>query len=371
MNKPLLHRKLTSAVLATLLTVASSYAGLPHVPQSSHAISDNGKYRLDCVAQSEEEPVFKMTDIKDGKVLWSQKKKWDEEAQAIYVHDNGSSVVENIRNTLVFTTPEGKVTGRVNIPKKGLTPEEYDKYAVYSSAGPMWGQEYAVSYFVHNGESLLFVVRNWWENRIIVDFDKGKIISPTKEILESCVAKEREIALRKLARAQDDPEVRKGNFTPPLFRDGPEVPDNDFLPPLLGIILMAGQLSFEEAAPLIEKLQGYGDEFEDSAKIIDLSLRRLGSKPQRGVSRSEKWGRLKIGMEHDDVIENMGVPDFGNDTQWEYDVDAAQPFSLLVRWDEEGTKVVAIEKTEKPLWTIKGERDRNIVDSQFFGRTDL
>lgn len=338
-----------ATVLLVALTVASSFGSLPHIPESSHAISDNGRYRLDCIAERGTDPVFKLTDIQNERVLWKQTKKWIEEAQAIYVHDDGNSVIEDLENHLVFTDRKGKITGEVNIPNDAFTPEEIKSYVEDSTAGPMWGHSVSISYFLQVKNELLFVMRPWWGRRLIVNFDEGKLISSSGTILAGCVAHEKKLALKKIELALKDPNVREGDFSSSLF----------------ATTLMAGQLQFPETVPLIEKLQDLTDGYDDSGKVVDLTLRRLGKKPKRGESREQKMKHLEVGMGRKEVLQQMHVPDFGSEVQWEYDIDAKQPFTLVLKWDKNRTKVAAIEKTKKPLWSKGDLRDRQVVDGIF------
>lgn len=209
----------------------------------------------------------------------------------------------------------------------------------------MWGHGCSISYFLEVKGELLYVVRLYWGRRLIVDFDGGKLIPSTGTILARCVAHEKKIALKNLELALKDPKVRNGKVSPSLF----------------ATILMSGQLRFPETVPLIGKLQDFTDGFDEEGKVVDLTLRRLGEKPKRGESREQKMKGLKVGMEREDVLKQMHGPDFGSETQWEYDIDAKRPFTLVLSWDKDRTKVAAIEKTKKALWSKGDLRDRQLV----------
>ena len=287
-----------ATVFAAVLTITSSLAYPPHIPKSSHSISDNGRYRLDCVAAFGEGAVFKLTDLEEKRVLWSREEEPIEEAQAIHVHDDGTSVIENLACELVFTSPEGEITGKANI-YRGFSPDERRTYVKSSSAGPVWSRELAVSYFLPIQGELYFVVRNWWGGRLVAEIDEGKFIAPTREIIATCDDREKKIALRILEQALSDYAIRENGFSPTLF----------------SAVLMAGQLPCPEAAPILEKLQDFPTEGWGEGKAIDLTLRRLGKEPKRGVSRDKKLLSLKAGMRRTDVFRQIHLPYFGGESR--------------------------------------------------------
>ena len=348
MKLPVSLPRVALLLLSAILAMASPVLGIPHVPQSSHAISDNGRYRLDCISEGPKPPQFKLTDLEGRKVLWSQERDRDEEATAIFVHDDGRSVVKNLNHGLSFTNAKGEITGKVHLVDDAFTDEERDSYINETTAGPLWADNLALYYFLEDSRRLLFVVRPWWGRQLLMDFDRGELIVPTRKITAMCKVHEEKLALRDLERALENPDTIGQRFNSPI----------------LPALLVVGQLASPEAAPLLEKIQDHTNEYTAEGKAVDLALRRLGEEPKRGVSRDEKRKGLKVGMGRMDVLKQMHFPDFGIDEQWEYDIDTEQPFTLIIKWDEAGEKVVAIEETDLPLWSGKS-RDQQMVDGDY------
>ena len=168
---------------------------------------------------------------------------------------------------------------------------------------------------------------------------------------------------------------------------------------------VAGKLQMKEAIPILRQLEqsewsgrstsrGYStsgkhdgvvDPFTYSTftirQVAQLSLRRLGEVPQQlpamrfkminengdhefkpvplKQSRHTRVSNLRIGMKAEQVLTLIGSPDFVSRETWDYDIDNADPYTLVVSWD--GQQVKEITRKSPPVWQDGETRDETIV----------
>ena len=60
-------------------------------------------------------------------------------------------------------------------------------------------------------------------------------------------------------------------------------------------------------------------------------------------------------MKPEEVLDKIGAPDFIERRMWEYDMDDAKPYTLIVSWGKEGVK--ATERYTPSKWSDGTSRD--------------
>ena len=64
-------------------------------------------------------------------------------------------------------------------------------------------------------------------------------------------------------------------------------------------------------------------------------------------------------MKAEQVLTLIGSPDFVSRETWDYDIDNADPYTLVVSWD--GQQVKEITRKSPPVWQDGETRDETIV----------
>jgi hypothetical protein len=165
--------------------------------------------------------------------------------------------------------------------------------------------------------------------------------------------------------------------------------------------MLAAQLQLHDAVPALRELEesehvgGSGGDWQNeryrdgeinpfnrsqfSLRLrVHLALRLLGEKPRelpcnafqcirRGElaervdlpslaeAREERVGLVKRGMKPLEVLLAVGAPDYVLDPYWEYDIDAARPFTLRLRF-KDGQVLDRIQRQRPARWQRKGSR---------------
>lgn len=313
---------------------------------------------------------------------------------SLFVSDGGWTVIRTGWDELIVVDLAGKDRGRIGLLSDAFTPEERARYVSETSAGPRWSG-YSLWYFLEVEGQPLFSLRPWWGRRVVLNLETGKLLDETTAIRGGAVAHERSYVLAELAKGIE-------------ARDQWEKEEQcEAISPVLTAAYLAGRMNVLEAVPLLDKLQdaayvgtytsgglGMTERFDGEVnphsyetftlrQVVHLSLRRLGKTPRAlpltrfdvqydaheknhpytpiplAVSRGTNAGKVKPGMQAEQVLDLLGAPDFVGGATWEYDMDGDEPFSLTVTWD--ARHVLAVEKRAPALWTQGFVRDEQVV----------
>ncbi len=305
----------------------------------------------------------------------------------MYVSDSGWTAVRELRGDLTWLNSAGE-SRQIRMIEEALTPEEKEQKVCPSDVGPIW-MEYSIWYFLDVDQAQLFVVRPWWGRRIVVDLGSGRLLPVTESILNAAAPVENAYVIKQLGRGSPKPvgsDYSKYNAA------------------MVGAYL-AGALKITEAIPRLRELEksdiysgsvGRGatdqNELENPApynfepnplrQFAQLSLRRLAQTPcqlpvygfeiyhkgeimiERGdplkVARDAVAAQVATGMGTKAVLSTIGSPDLVDwDSRWHYDIDAAEPYTLILTWEE--TRLVDIERISPPEWKSGLDRDENLV----------
>ncbi|MCE9582366.1 MAG: hypothetical protein K8T20_07725, partial [Planctomycetes bacterium] len=272
--------------------------------------------------------------------------------------------------------------------------EDERRYGEHIGVGNLWGPM-TRGYFLSidpscSGGPEYFVVRLYWGKRCYLDL-KSRCFADSAKVSETLAAaaeaEERKWTVAAIAhfRAAGVPKAdpydvqnEQGEFHAALW--------------------LAGVLKIQETVEtlrMFEKDEWFGWINSGSAysyltlgtrQIIHLSLRRLGEVPKTDAAvrlfwpkggekefdassylksavtipeRAGRAGILKVGMNPKEVVDAIGEPDWYAADGFEYDMDAASPFTLSVEFDEHGT----VSKVERrpPTWKDGVDRDRSLA----------
>ena len=393
--------------LSALLMIAPPLASATDVwyPDDS-ATSRDGRYQI--VAKSPQnrdgelgQPfadnfTYTLRDLKTKRVLWQRKQKEREgSCGSVYVSDGGRVVIYTGWDNLIVVDPSGKDVGTVDVIEDGFSAREQKNFVSQTTAGPMWAG-YSHWYFAKVDNTPLFVIRPWWDRRVLVDLRTGKLTRETLKIRRTCDALERDYVLSVLKHASKDADAflnndRNGDATYRLFTS----------------IYVAGKLGLEEAVPMIRAFEvsdysgsstmgglSFGETYSKEIdphsystftvrQLAGLSLRRLGAIPRpfpvhefemryedskkdhpfeipaQDGKRHEHDRKIAAGMSAEAVLRLIGSPDvIGYDT-WEYDMDAKSTYTLVVTFDDR--KVTKIKRVRPARWKSGTDRDQSII----------
>lgn len=280
-----------------------------------------------------------------------------------------------------------------------LPEDEYSKYVHETTAGPLWAEN-ALSCLVSlNGKPHL-CVRTWWDRRILIDLEAAKQV-PDRPFDKELTVVERQHAL----------ELLKSGVGLMARKEGRTL---DKIEAVHAAVDFAGRAQLKEAVPHLKELESTdyisscssGGWFEfaklagedinpasyclyGTRRAAQRSLRRLGEKTagypalvfsdenrreieprKRPGPRHEAVANIDIGMKPVDVLNLIGPPDYVERGKglpsylWRYDMDAAEPYSLFVLWNEKPT-VRSLEKIEPALWSGNSLIDPTVKDAVF------
>lgn len=370
-------------------------------------VSPNGRFKIEAVSPKNkgkgrmeafaDEFVYTLTDTKSGAKLWSRKQGENEgSCGALHIDDDGWVVITTGWDQLLSITPDGKVTGTVDILDEAFTKGERRKFVADTTAGPMWAA-YSEWYFNRHDQRRLFVIRPWWGRRIVIDLSRGALVEETPAMNAAFIAQEKAKAVHDLEQAV----IHRDKWDKGGCCDG--------VRPVLQASFLAGCLGVEAAIPYLESLQdsdysgsstmgglGFGEDFKGRVnphnystytlrQVIRFSLRRLGRVPdflpchEFEITAATKDGKdrayhskvkaapgaaglkmVRKGMSAEEVLDLLGSPEWiGHDT-WEYDVDVDPAVTLRLQWD--GRKIVDVETLKPAAWARKLVRERDIAN---------
>lgn len=392
-----------SALIVTGAPPATHATNRYYLDQTSDAPA--GRYRLNAISpdnvrtpeKSKRPPAFQknflytLTDRSAGRVVWTfQGGGQQDSPRELYVHDSGAVVVWAAFDDLLVFSADG--AGRcVRLSLRDCLPMNDRRFVEDTTAGPIWSQ-WSTWRFVTFKNQLLFYVRAWWGQQIVVDVNRGQFVpADDKELSDALRQSDRDETLRALRAAVD--ELKSGRAK-----------DDDDWPATAA--MLAGQLGLDESVELLATLER-ADAFTSSAtvgipgservsvgvdttqwrtnpfrQVVQLSLRRLKRSPQclsatrfmmnrAGKSepfvvepmpdRGRRLAQLRTGMEPIDVLRLIGSPDFirSGPGEWQYDIDDEhEPLTLQLLWN--GGRLKGVEQLKPPLWSRENVREQTL-----------
>ena len=368
------------------------------------AASPNGRFRLDAKSPDnvpgasqfgpprfQKDFQYVLRAVPGDKVLWRREQPKDEGSPiALYIGNDGWSVVRTFWSELILMGPEGRQTGKIKTVSFAKTKDEKDALAAGAAAGTMAGplgrDDHA--YLISHGGKPYFVLRAYSDRRFVIDMEKGRLISMPTDLPGLLDAAEKEFVLATLRKAGEKQQA--------CASDCP----NSWTVSMA--VHMATRMRMQEAIPLLRQmeeseyigshvLQLTRKGYEMKEGEVDLSrwdeytyrreaqtaLRRLGEKPRsfpavRLVYYDKDWATsdpyvpkplerpreeqarlVKKGMSAMKVLELLGVPDYPDKSEWSYDVDADPPYTLTVVWGKRTVK--RVQKVKPPFWQEESE----------------
>ena len=386
---------------------AKSPSGRYHVSARSPDKQPGGKRRA-----FQDSFTYTCKDTQSGETIWTrlqamgEPRQWGDDPNdtytpqeegspvSIYVSDSGWTAIRTGWDELICVDPKGRDTCKIKLLREAIPEADRKAYVHDTTAGPMWSG-YSRWYFTDADGRLFFVIRCWWDRRIVIDVAKGELVQVKDDLRQELVKAESSFVLATL-KAAAAPD-----------REWDECCDG--LWPVLTASHMAGRMGLAEAIPYLRKIEdvdfvgssgGGSSDYKPKEGGLDpnqnrdlwvrqvthLSLRRLGEKPGAFANtyvethfddyrkesfpdpptlarpREESADGIRKGMIPEDIVKLLGYPDFIGATgwsTWEYDMDSDPPFSLILHWGEEG--VSKIER-KPPLWKQGNVRDEAICN---------
>lgn len=327
--------------------------------------------------------VYVLRDSKTQKEFWKLKTQRFLQERAVpehlcsgpprdlFVNNDGASVIWMRTGDLVSIDRKGRVTGRIQFLTQGISKQNREKFVRKSFLGTVIGtgcEPYHAYFASHQGNSY-FIVRTWWNDRVVFDIQHGKLVRESKELNARLSSVE----------SNDVMKILKDS-TQPKAKESTE----QWRSVHLAAVHLAGRLKLKDSIPLLRKLESDLLRVEHQRKrkadsswrrqLLQLSLRRLGETPrqvprgERSVPRTtQSVSLLKRNMTADEVLRTLGATDYQYDNRrlfvtataetWEYDIDADKPYTLIVRFEP---RVVSLKRISPAKWQETNQRDRMI-----------
>jgi hypothetical protein len=342
--------------------------------------------------------------MKDGQYgAWSD---GEYSPTAAYVTDQGNVVVATGHDELfVLSATDGTKVGQIDILDQ-FTEKDRKDYVSNTTAGPMWKGGSRWSFLEVKDEkgagALYFVVRPFWERRVVLDVAKGTLV----EMGDAAMCGEttlkdpkvpRDAKIAGIVRAIRDDEASWALETlGKAARSGLSLTDSQMRRDVYAAASIVGRRDEKKAVPVLRTLEKFDHVSSSSSTGVDkralrgiahTALRRLGETPasepaitlrvsrrDQGLStgdpvvstvtikeRAAKADGVKVGMTVHELVAAVGLPDFevedrSNGLALDYDMDASTPFTL--RLVLEDNKVVSVRRIEPAVWKDGYERDR-------------
>ncbi|MCC6360473.1 MAG: hypothetical protein IT450_17170 [Phycisphaerales bacterium] len=351
--------------------------------------------------------TYRLFDNESGREIWSHRQGKDQGSPcAVFINDDGHVVIQGAWDDVQCLDPKsGKLIATTSMLKQ-LRNAERKKYVKETTAGPFW-QHCSTWRFATLEGKPHFYIRSWWGRRLVIDLGSGRV-SDGSRMGTALDRLDREFVIETLQMAVATMNKKTSDSCDDVSSD------------VRAALLMAGRLKIQDAAPLLKEIErsehvtcasfgGWRVEgwpkdslnpanFEEFGwrQAAQLALRRLGEQPQglgctrfRLETATDKRGsvvaikspfpdraggteKIAAGMFAKDVLGILGAPDYvvqrrpDKSTKkswfqcWEFDMDAAESFTLRVVWTNDGR----VERTEvlKPaLWRDGETRDFDIA----------
>ncbi len=378
-------------VFAVALIVATA-CGTDRFYSDRLASSPNGHFEFTAVSpdNAAEKPtpfaddfVYTFRDVQADTVLWTRRQA-ESSPVALYVNDAAWSIVHTSADEILVHRPNSATVALRFLILHKFDVED-DRHVIHTTAGPMWAFHSRWSFFQYEGNHL-FVIRTWWDRRIVVDLDNARLLEePTPDLILAMDADDRRIALANLDGAADRYlacfEAHRQRW--------------DEQREIELAVHLAGRLQIKDAIASLRELEGVStlqfeiDEY-DTVEIlgakslnpfaaeplefrqrVHVALRRIGEKPtelpctvfrvtqedgswtyiraeQPPGFRAERTELVQPGMTPKDVLRAIGPPDYIKKFEfaWEYDMDADEPFTFRVQF--KGLRAVTDVQTIRP-----------------------
>jgi hypothetical protein len=310
----------------------------------------------------------------------------------IFISTNAWTTARTHSSELLCFSPEGKLTANLDILDTLIPDRHADTRDLYisSTAGRLWGQWYAHYYFFTHDGADHFVIRAYWDDRLVVRLSEGKAVTPDETFSAAMLAAEATFVTKTLEAMVEQPEL-----------------DREEARHVITAVHLAGRSKMQDAVSLLQKVEpidysrgarsrwlDYRPEdgaidpgcHSDNAlrQLIHLALRRMGHAPRvfpctrlqvEGTEpiqwavlpilqapREQGTTSLKPGLSPEEVVGLIGGPDFVflHDDSWEYDMDTLSPYTLVLTWGPKGVKTIT--QTRPPMWQRENERDLQILE---------
>jgi hypothetical protein len=359
--------------------------------------SSDGKYLLAAkiLDRNSFNPKYKysLTDRQNKKVVWERDQKEGEApCLSLKITDKGLSIILTRKDQLIMVALDGNDLGKIDLIKDAFNNDEKQKYMEESSEGFLWNY-CTLWYFAQEEEKDLYIIKPYWGRRIIIDLSNAEIMEPDDNTTASLEKMEKERFLKDLEEGVNTKEkwVNASKNT-----DERKISKAAFL---------AGKMELKESIQWLKKLNDvsavsfkscgtvglkYGgiiDRFVYQEfgvrSAVNLSLRRLGEKPgaypcfqfmtmkkiddmlksvpylppETVGAQKENVEKLTKGMNPQEVLDIMNIPDYIDLRAWYYEIDNEKPYTLCVKWDMKG--VSEINKETPPFW--KSEKADKLV----------
>lgn len=332
--------------------------------------------------------TYVLTRVSDGTTLWSRKQSMREPSPIrAFVHDDGWVVVWNARHQLmVLDKDTGAVTAMASVLDE-FPEAESQKYVHHTTAGPMWSSGSSWTFATVEARTL-FVITTGWGRRVVMDLAEGEYVQlggAAEGQLEEAVLAVARGTLRVAIKNLD--ELCGGRRGTGRDRAEPPVSAGE-VSSALAMLLRAEDRRIVDDLRQLEKCSYIGSsggwwdidgKYEGGInpfqqreftlrRVAQFGLRRLGETPaaMAGVQisgahaigaslpspRAERVDLLRPGMTPREILEAVGHPDqlrLGRRGTWEYDIDATEPFTLVIHFDADHLE---LERTERvpPKW---------------------
>jgi hypothetical protein len=365
--------------------------------------SSNSRYRVDAKSPDNksatenmpfaENFTYTLQDLQTKKTLWTRKQKEDENScVSLHVNDGGWTVIYTGWDELIIVNLKGKDVGKIRILGDAIKKDEREKYVFETTAGPYWTR-FSLWYFADFEKREYFVIRTYWDKRIIIDLQKGKLVPEDWKLAKTLLEKEHAFVLSELEKAV---KTREKWENEDYFEGWTYIFNAAFV---------AGRIGAKDAIPFLHKLEDInfvnsstvGSVYElkpnegdldissyhtfGLRRIVHLSLRRLGEKPgpynciqfhmfskdenkhelypvpKLKVPREDSVDKIFKGQDCSEVLNLIGMPDYIRGRKWAYDMDAKEPFTLVLDLDLDKNKISGITKIKPPYWKTE-EADR-------------
>ncbi|MCC7418732.1 MAG: hypothetical protein IT428_00485, partial [Planctomycetaceae bacterium] len=249
--------------------------------------SENGAWRVTAKspdnAGEEARPFasrfrLEMVNTLTGRSQWV----WNQTAEdsppvRIRPHDSGTTIVWNASDELFVVDAKGKVS-RVLKLDDAVPEEEREQWIHWTTAGDSWSG-LSFWYFCPVGDELYFVIRTYWDRRIIANVTRPAAVKESPALAAEFDRREQRLAMKSLQRAGE-----KKFATPKDEPLGDEVVIAAYL---------AGKHKIREAIPLLHQMDAaatysgsssrsspdFSVQLNEPRTMAQLSLRRLGATP--------------------------------------------------------------------------------------------
>lgn len=354
--------------------------------------SPDGRWRITAISPDNagQEPVpfadeftYTFFDNASGTAIWARQQPDSEMPPVkIFLSDEGHIVVRTCWDELIGLDPKsGAIAFKVPILDE-FSKQERDLHVVHTTAGPLWYGSSRWSFHSFR-DRRYFVLRTGWGRRVIVDLGSRRVEpSPDAELLLSLDRADSDFALAVLKRVCDP------NVAPPPEKDRKK--SYAYYQDLMAAIKISADLGVHDAVPMLEQLQAR-DEVAISTSHYDVyglrrachyALRVIGVQPNdlpltkldlsfdfdpppqhAEETRAERATFAKIGLSDVEVFRLLGAPDHITMIRrdWEYDIDAPDPYTLRISWSEGKNVAEAIDRITPPKWKT-GARARQIFE---------